>query len=96
MVTELHKDLFAVILKHWGEYDSITKTTPHWNQMNRTIAETMCLWSFLMNRGNQCNASERIGINRNTMRTYLRDVLGEIPKARIADRRQYAREIGLW
>jgi hypothetical protein len=49
-----------------------------------------------MNRGNQVNASERIGINRNTMRTYLRDVLGEIPKVRIADRRQYAREIGLW
>ena len=96
MVTELHRDLFAVLLKHWGEYDSITKTTPHRHKMSAVLNETMCLWAFMMNRGNQFNASSRIGINRNTMRNHLREALAEIPKARIIDRRQYAKSIGLW
>lgn len=95
MLTDLHKDLFAVLVKHWGDYDSLVKTNPRWANTQKTLNEAMCLWAFISKKGNQVNAAERIVVNRNTLRKHLKSVFNDIPKDEIVDRRQFAHKIGI-
>jgi hypothetical protein len=66
------KDLYAVIEKHHG-HPSFAAGKPSLHTMQDAVAAAAVIWACMMPKANQVRVSDRLDINRNTLRRYLSD-----------------------
>jgi DNA-binding NtrC family response regulator len=69
----LVEDLYAVLEKHCGNPTQMFKLTANAHDIQDAVMAALIIWAALAKRGVQTDTSERLKINRNTLRKHIRN-----------------------
>jgi hypothetical protein len=96
MLTPIQKDIFDLLVKHYGEHNSYAKLNMNSRAVINEFTAIVALFAVFRASGNAAGAARTVGMNRNSMRKYSKLIDGFDSSSIARNRREAAFRLGLY